>query len=199
MRKAKFILKSAATMLMLMAMTMPAWAIFNPVDYYLFSDNMTMVIELKDGSQTVDTCEVGAFIDGECRGAARAIGKLYFLIIAGEGNGQKVEICTYLNGEVVTIDSSIVYVSDKNIGTPWEPYVIDISSASGGSRQKGDCNGDGVVDQADIAYIIGVTTGSGDTSPQAVKNADVNGDGTVNVADIITVINLLSASPLKNK
>ena len=192
MRKAKNLLHTAAAILMLMGMTVPAWAIFDPVDYNLYPDNMTMVIELKDGSQSVDTCEVGAFIGGECRGATRALDGLYYLIIAGEGSGQQVEIRTCLNGEVVTIDSSIVYVSDNNIGTPWEPYAIDISDATG-FRLKGDCNRDGVVDHADIAYIIGVTTGSGEVTPQTISNADVNGDGTANVADIITVIGLLPA------
>ena len=53
-----------------------------------YPDNMSMVIALKDGEQSVDTCEVAAYIGGECRGATRANGGLYYLIIAGEGSGQ---------------------------------------------------------------------------------------------------------------
>ena len=42
-----------------------------------YPDNMSMVIALKDGEQSVDTCEVAAYIGGECRGATRANGGLY--------------------------------------------------------------------------------------------------------------------------
>ena len=86
-----------------------------------------MVIALKDGEQSVDTCEVAAYIGGECRGATRANGGLYYLIIAGEGSGQPLELRTCINGEMVVIDNTQTYISDVNIGTPWNPYVIDLS------------------------------------------------------------------------
>ena len=73
-----------------------------------YPDNMSMVI-------------------GECRGATRANGGLYYLIIAGEGNGQPLELRTCINGEMVVIDNTQTYISDVNIGTPWQPYVIDLS------------------------------------------------------------------------
>ena len=92
-----------------------------------YPDNMSMVISLKDGEQSVDTCEVAAYIGGECRGATRANGGLYYLIIAGEGNGQPLELRTCINGEMVVIDNTQTYISDVNIGTPWNPYVIDLS------------------------------------------------------------------------
>ena len=92
-----------------------------------YPDNMSMVISLKDGEQSVDTCEVAAYIGGECRGATRANGGLYYLIIAGEGSGQPIELRTCINGEMVVIDNTQTYISDVNIGTPWQPYVIDLS------------------------------------------------------------------------
>ena len=92
-----------------------------------YPDNMSMVIALKDGEQSVDTCEVAAYIGGECRGATRANGGLYYLIIAGEGSGQPLELRTCINGEMVVIDNTQTYISDVNIGTPWNPYVIDLS------------------------------------------------------------------------
>ena len=92
-----------------------------------YPDNMSMVITLKDGEQSVDTCEVAAYIGGECRGATRANGGLYYLIIAGEGSGQPLELRTCINGEMVVIDNTQTYISDVNIGTPWQPYVIDLS------------------------------------------------------------------------
>ena len=92
-----------------------------------YPDNMSMVIALKDGEQSVDTCEVAAYIGGECRGATRANGGLYYLIIAGEGSGQPLELRTCINGEMVVIDNTQTYISDVNIGTPWNPYIIDLS------------------------------------------------------------------------
>ena len=53
--------------------------------------------------------------------------------------------------------------------------------------KKGDVNGDGTVDVADIATII-------DAMASATGNsrADVNGDGTIDVADIATVIDIMA-------
>ena len=55
------------------------------------------------------------------------------------------------------------------------------------SPVKGDVNGDGTVDVADISSIISVMAGDGEYA-----NADVNGDGTVDVADISTVISIMA-------
>ena len=180
----------------LLAMTLPAWSIFTPVADNLYPDNMTMVIQLTNGSETIDTCEVASFIDGECRSATRAIKGLYYLIIPGEGGGQKLEIRTCLKGEIVTIDQSLVYGNNLIIGTPWEPYIINISDAIGGNRRKGDVNGDGAVDVADIAGIIAVMSRTMDSQGGTTPNpADVNGDGTVDVADIATVISIMASKP----
>lgn len=100
--------------------------LFTPIDKHLYPDNMTMVVQLTDGEATVDTCEVAVFIDGECRAASRSIDGLYYLIIAGEGSNVPMEIVTYLDGRLVLLDNSHVFVSDDNIGDPWSPYVIDL-------------------------------------------------------------------------
>ena len=55
------------------------------------------------------------------------------------------------------------------------------------SPVKGDVNGDGTVDVADISSIISVMAGDGEYA-----NADVNGDGTVDVVDISTVISIMA-------
>ena len=52
---------------------------------------------------------------------------------------------------------------------------------------KGDVNGDGSVDVADIATIIDVMAKSGNDAA-----ADVNGDGSVDVADIASVIDIMA-------
>lgn len=111
------------------AMAPPApLSIFSPVEAGTYSDNMTMVIQLMDGEEVIDTCEVAAFVNGECRGATRAEDGLYYLIIAGEGSGQAVEIRTYTLDGFITLDNRLTYATDQNIGTPWEPYVIDLSN-----------------------------------------------------------------------
>ena len=110
-----------------------ALQIFTPVDKYLYPNNMTMAIQLKDGTAVVDTAEVAAFVGDECRGASRANSNgLYYLVIAGEGAGQPIILRTYIDGEVIDIDDTQQFVSDANIGTSWEPYVIDLLNPSVG-------------------------------------------------------------------
>ena len=97
-----------------------------------------MVIELKNGTVTVDTAEVAAFIGDECRGAARAESDgLYYLMIAGEGSGQVIDLRTCIDGQIVSIDKSNTFSSDANIGDPWEPYVINIAEATAISGVNG--------------------------------------------------------------
>ena len=109
-----------------------ASSVFSPVDPSCYPDNMSMVIQLVDGGEMVTTAEVAAFIDGECRGSSKAIDDLYYLLITGEGSGQQMEIraCT-ADGVVSTVCDALTFSSDANIGTPWEPFVIDMASASG--------------------------------------------------------------------
>lgn len=52
---------------------------------------------------------------------------------------------------------------------------------------KGDVNGDGATDVADISAIISVMAGT-----EAYETADVNEDGTVDVADISSVISIMA-------
>lgn len=115
---------------------------FTPVGGSDYPDNMTMVIQLMDGDAIVDTCEVAAFIEDECRGAARADDGLYYLIIAGEGGGQPVDIRTCIDGEIISIDNSYVYASDQNIGTPWEPVVINLRKVATGIYAFGETTDD---------------------------------------------------------
>ncbi len=100
--------------------------------YSAYPSNMTMTIRLMDGEAVVDTCEIAAYIGGECRGAVRAhTDSLYYLVIAGDGAGQPMELRTVINGEERVIDKTLTFVSDNHIGTPWEPYVIQLNAAQG--------------------------------------------------------------------
>ena len=58
---------------------------------------------------------------------------------------------------------------------------------------KGDANGDGAVNAADIVEVVNYIMGS----PSAIfdnKAADVNGDGAVNAADIVEIVNIIMAA-----
>jgi hypothetical protein len=64
---------------------------------------------------------------------------------------------------------------------------------------RGDVNGDGTVDVADIAAIIDVMAGTLNAQLSTLNSsADVNGDGTVDVADIATVIDIMAGNTGNN-
>ena len=65
--------------------------------------------------------------------------------------------------------------------------VKELAKYADKAAPKGDVNGDGVVDVADISSIISVMS-KGDNN----LTADVNGDGVVDVADISTVITIMA-------
>ena len=108
-------------------------AVFSPVDPSWYPDNMSMVIRLVDGDEEVTTAELGVFIDDECRGAAVAAANsgLYYLLISGQGSGQPMEIRAALDGDIITICDALSFSTDANIGTPWEPFVIDLAELNG--------------------------------------------------------------------
>ena len=138
--------------------------IFHPVDRGLYPSNMTMAVRLLgiDGSP-VDTCEVAAFVDDECRGASRASSNgLYYLVISGDGAGQPMTLRTCIDGKIIDIDNSLMYVSDDNIGTSWDPYVIDLSSLLSGISAV---NGSAVDDDSDWWTLQGFKIGRKPTQP----------------------------------
>lgn len=108
---------------------------FNPVPPTDYPDNMTMAILLTNNGVPVTNAEVAAFIDGECRGTSFANEDeeqpLYYLLIAGEGSGQPMELRVYLDGSTLKVRNDLTYISDGNIGTPWEPFVVDIKNVVG--------------------------------------------------------------------
>jgi len=77
------------------------------------------------------------------------------------------------------------FAGGKNIYEGWTLRIEEGTPA--GPGLKGDVNGDGTVDVADISAIISVMAGTA-TYPAA----DVNGDSTVDVADISSVISIMA-------
>ena len=76
--------------------------------------------------------------------------------------------------------------------TGWKQFVNIVEDIED-VAVKGDVNGDGTVDVADIASVISVMAkGTGPQSGTAPNTADVNGDGVVDVADISTIISIMA-------
>ena len=102
-----------------------------------------------------------------------------------------------------SIDGDILIV--KSFETPCTGYcVVQVSDGETTFTQhigvaithdfqplKGDVNGDGTVDVADIAAVIDVMAGNV-TLGSVTHYADVNDDGTVDVADIATIISIMA-------
>ena len=66
-------------------------------------------------------------------------------------------------------------------------FIAEIILSPDSGSTKGDVNGDGTVDVADISAIISDMAGTAEYAA-----ADVNGDGTVDVADISNVISIMA-------
>ena len=68
-------------------------------------------------------------------------------------------------------------------------FIAEIILSPDSGSIKGDVNGDGTVDVADISAIISDMAGTSE-----YVAADVNGDGTVDVADISNVISIMAGN-----
>ncbi len=66
---------------------------------------------------------------------------------------------------------------------------VTINQGGEGDAKKGDVNGDGSVDVADISAVISQMAGSAEYA-----TADVNGDGAVDVADISAIISIMAGN-----
>ena len=113
-------------------MRMPSNSPFEPVDHHQFSDNMNVVARVMIDDVQVDTLTVGAFIGDECRGVTTATEEGYYMFtIAGNADetGQKVTFATMLNGQIVKINESLLWVSDMIYGDLDEPVILTVGSS----------------------------------------------------------------------
>ena len=102
---------------------------FSPIDPTTYQGNMTMTAVVKNGEQIVTDAEVGIFAGEECRAAAVEHDGYWFITIPGESNVE-LTIKVAVGGEVKTVKQSLVYVDDAMIGSPTEPYVIQLDETS---------------------------------------------------------------------
>ncbi|MBO7141193.1 MAG: dockerin type I repeat-containing protein [Prevotella sp.] len=111
-----------------------------------------------------------------------ASGKLCYDI--NQGAGETVYYQTLGKDKHPVLDATHLTVVKKG-----DNYVNESSTV-----KKGDVNGDGAVDVADISAIISTMAGSDEYT-----SADVNGDGAVDVADISNVISIMAENSRRQK
>ncbi len=94
--------------------------------------------------------------------------------------------CTSLvGGQGTTYDDSHIDKTYAHIdGGPSNPGYFTAKNAS----QRGDINGDGSVNVADVTALIQIVLNS---TPVSLSVADLSGDGAVNVADVTVLIQIV--------
>ena len=115
--------------------------------------------------------------------------KLNAASIAGESKGNG-PLAT-LTFEVIAVKASTLTLSDvllsNSIGETFAPQ-IENAEITEPTKLKGDVNGDGTVNIADLVLVA---SNLGQTGSNA---ADVNSDGVVNIADLVLVAGALGTS-----
>ncbi len=115
--------------------------------------------------------------------------KLNAASFAGESNGDGT--LATLTFEVIAVKASTLTLSDVLLtNSAAETFVPRIENAAitESTGLKGDVNGDGIVNIADLVLVAGAL---GETGQHA---ADVNGDSVVNIADLVLVAGALGNS-----
>ena len=92
----------------------------------------------------------------------------------------------HVNGGFSRIDNATIKLTAKVEGFDYAAAAARLATLIDDSTIKGDVNGDGVVDGADIQEVINTIL-----SGKYVANADVNEDQVVDGADIQEVINVI--------
>lgn len=102
---------------------------FSPIAPTIYQGNMTMTAVVKNGEQVVTDAEVGIFAGEECRAAAVEKDGYWFITIPGESNVElTIKVAT--DGEIKTVKQPLTYIDDAMIGSPVEPYVIQLDETS---------------------------------------------------------------------
>ncbi len=58
-------------------------------------------------------------------------------------------------------------------------------------RQKGDINGDGVINVQDVVLTVNIILGKTTPTGEMEHAADANGDGMINVQDVVKIVNVI--------
>ena len=145
---------------------------------------MNVIAYMHRGSTPVDTASLAAFIDDECRGAARATGGLYFISIAGNASeqGKPVVLRSIIEGEDQVVNEELTFLTDVVVGSTDEPFDINLLK-SGISDLQGNGNngiyvtptittGDVVVKAGENIAQVQVFNASGAVIDRVVTNGE---------------------------
>lgn len=125
---------------------------FTPVDDHKYPDNMNVTAVIEKDGERMTNAEIGAFVNGECRGAVTYNNGYYFLTIMGSASddiNNNIELRAFIEGQEYTIDNTLPFISDASYGSLDEPYVLTISTT--GIRNYDDT---GVGDDDDDWYTL---------------------------------------------
>lgn len=98
------------------------------------------------------------------------------------------------NGLKFTKRSNAPYVNNIAYFTASSdtPFTVDVPDVEWPAELKGDVNGDGDVDIADVVAVYNIMAGQ---NPQQF-NGDVNQDGATDIADVVAIYNIMAGSKL---
>ena len=105
------------------------------INRYADNMNITAVVSFNDVELTVDNFEIGAFVNGECRGSAKAVYRemvdryVFYLTIYGEED-ETINFRlydSYSDMEYPESDESVIFNINATVGDIINPYIINYS------------------------------------------------------------------------
>lgn len=101
-------------------------------DYYRYPANMVAVEHLQVDGDNAAGWQVGAYIDGQCRGWTVADStSSVFMTIAGDADGLVTyRACNTLTGAVIAVRQQHPYHSNDVLGCCQSPYLLEASTTS---------------------------------------------------------------------
>ena len=103
-------------------------------DPYRFAHNLNMMVSVENLTLDEGSHEIGAFVNGECRGSAliqEVEGQtLAFLTVSGEA-GDLVSFKVYdvnANEELIGVEEKIVFANDALYGNLRQPYMLHLNA-----------------------------------------------------------------------
>ena len=105
---------------------------YTPVADNKYPSNMTIVAVVMNGTAKVRGAEVAALVGEECRGVGRSDEEsaLVYLTIAGEGSSDSILFMVESGDKFLPVPKKVLYEDDAMLGTPENPYEINLSSSS---------------------------------------------------------------------
>lgn len=169
---------------------------------YDYQYDMTVYFTLQQGDEAItdySDYEVAAFVGDECRGVAEiqtvttaddsTVQYGYLRIRSNQTEGESVSFKVYQSstGKTLIVTETMLFKNQDMTGLPSTPFTLTLPNTL-----KGDANGDGYVNAADIVEVVNYIMGYPSEKFDEIL-ADANNDGTVNAADIVTIVNYIMA------